>query len=172
MHYQPEVDEASKKPEVIEFYNSTKGGVDTFDKMVHSYSVSRKTRRWPLRMFYGILDQAGINSMILYGESVHSEGVNRRKFLKELGFQLAKQQMEERLESQLPNDLRSNIQKLLGIEDSTVGQPPPAKLPKQARCHLCPRKKDMKVKISCAKCMKPVCRVHRKDICDDCLKSE
>lgn len=56
----------TKKPERIDFYNSTKSGVDTFNVMVHAYSASRCTRRWPLRMLYGIFDQADINALMLY----------------------------------------------------------------------------------------------------------
>lgn len=32
----------SKKPEQIEFYNKTKGGVDVFDKLCHQYSSTEK----------------------------------------------------------------------------------------------------------------------------------
>jgi len=33
------------KPEIINYYNKTKGGVDNIDKMVGEYSVQRKTLR-------------------------------------------------------------------------------------------------------------------------------
>lgn len=36
------------KPNMIHFYNETKGGVDTFDQMCSSISCSRKTNRWPM----------------------------------------------------------------------------------------------------------------------------
>lgn len=36
---------SSKKPTMVEFYNQTKGGVDTFDQMCSISSCSRKTRR-------------------------------------------------------------------------------------------------------------------------------
>ena len=42
-------EERKKKPEIIDFYNSTKGGVDTFDQKAHFYTISRKPQRWPLR---------------------------------------------------------------------------------------------------------------------------
>lgn len=48
--YHGETD-ASGKPEIINFYNRTKGGVDTFDRMITLYTVSRKTSRWPMRFF-------------------------------------------------------------------------------------------------------------------------
>lgn len=42
MHYDDAIDEETKIPEVILFYNSTKGGTDTFDKLCHCYSVAGK----------------------------------------------------------------------------------------------------------------------------------
>ncbi|XP_046685761.1 piggyBac transposable element-derived protein 4-like [Homalodisca vitripennis] len=147
MHNQPDVNKDSQKPEVIEFYNSTKGGVDTFYKMVHAYSVSRGTRRWPLRMCYGMLDQAGVNAMVLFKKTVPLENMKRRQFLKELGLQLARPHMERRLETNLSKELKATIKAILHIEDPQLPLNPPAKLAKQARCHLCPRCKDKKVKL-------------------------
>lgn len=59
-------DEYTKKPEIISYYNSTKGGTDTFDYLCKSYSTNRKTMRWTLRLFFGMLDQGVVNSNILY----------------------------------------------------------------------------------------------------------
>jgi predicted transposase YbfD/YdcC len=58
MHNQPKIDDTAenKKPEVILYYNSTKGGVDAIDKMVRSYSCKRMTRRWSLAIFYNMID--------------------------------------------------------------------------------------------------------------------
>lgn len=36
------------KPEIIDYYNSTKGGIDTMDKLLGTYTCKRKTRRWTL----------------------------------------------------------------------------------------------------------------------------
>ena len=50
-HHDDKIDQATgddKKPEIITFYNSTKGGVDMVDVMMDKYSVSRNSRRWPL----------------------------------------------------------------------------------------------------------------------------
>ena len=37
-------------------YNATKGGVDNLDKLVSAYSCKRRTLRWPLVIFFDILD--------------------------------------------------------------------------------------------------------------------
>ena len=49
-----------KKTEVVLIYNSTKGVVDTLDKMAHDYTVKCKTQCWPLVMFFNIIDLATI----------------------------------------------------------------------------------------------------------------
>jgi hypothetical protein len=46
MHKGEEIsDRADRKPEIIMFYNRTKGGVDTMDQMVSTYTTKRMTRR-------------------------------------------------------------------------------------------------------------------------------
>lgn len=46
-------------------YNDTKGGNDCFDKLCRTYITSRRTSRWPMRFFFGMLDHAAVNSRIL-----------------------------------------------------------------------------------------------------------
>ena len=54
-----------KKPEVITYYNATKGGVDTMDQMVRWFTTKRKTRRWPMVIFYNMLDISALNAFIV-----------------------------------------------------------------------------------------------------------
>ncbi|XP_046396726.1 uncharacterized protein LOC124163702 [Ischnura elegans] len=68
MHHSKSIDNATgeqKKPEIITFYNATKGGVDVVDEMCGNYSVARKTNCWPLTAFYHILHIIGLNSLII-----------------------------------------------------------------------------------------------------------
>lgn len=170
MHAGDTIDE-NGKPEIINFYNSTKGGVDTFDQMVHTYSVTRKTRRWPLRFFYGMMDQAGINSNIIFQIVKRDRQKSvRRKYLFDLGLQLAKPHMERRLKKPIPRNLKESIKRMLNMDSEDIVTPPPAKLQKQTRCTLCPRTNDRKTKTACAKCFKAVCNIHRAEICTQCLK--
>ena len=55
-----------KKPEVITYYNATKGGVDTMDQMVRWFTTKRKTRRWPMVIFYNMLDISALNTFIVW----------------------------------------------------------------------------------------------------------
>lgn len=52
--------------DIILDYNANKGGIDTVDKMCKNYSVSRRTRRWPLVILFELLNIAGIKSQILF----------------------------------------------------------------------------------------------------------
>ncbi len=50
--YNNNINKNTKKLEIITFYNSTKSGTDIFDQFGSLYSVSRKTKRWPMRFFF------------------------------------------------------------------------------------------------------------------------
>src|SRR5664279_3402526 len=97
MHNQPEVDTDSeaRKPFAILDYNSTKGAVDSFDQQIGYYSCARKTNRWPMRLFYFIVDSACFNSSVVFrmsnDEWKGKEGKRRdqrRLFLLQLGEQM------------------------------------------------------------------------------------
>lgn len=51
VHHKPTTVE-SNKTHIHMFYNATKGGVDTFDQVSATMTCSRKTRRWPLCIFF------------------------------------------------------------------------------------------------------------------------
>lgn len=44
-------DTSEKKPEIITFYKTTKGGVDTCAQLCSNYNVGRRTKRWSLAIF-------------------------------------------------------------------------------------------------------------------------
>lgn len=50
-----------KKPEIITFYNVTKGGVDVADRLKSEYSVTRISNRWPVTIFCSLLNIGAIN---------------------------------------------------------------------------------------------------------------
>ncbi|CAH1961038.1 unnamed protein product [Acanthoscelides obtectus] len=92
-----EVDEATNKPTIILDYNRTKSGVDTVDQKCATYTTQRTTRRWPLAIFFRILDVTGINAEIGFNNTKPTEeSPRRRKFLNELGVSLMEHHMAER----------------------------------------------------------------------------
>jgi hypothetical protein len=87
LHYDDNVDERTSKPEIIPFYNQTKGGVDVVDGMSALYNVSRPSRRWPLTLFFSLLNVGAISAYIIYKNNNNSS-IKRRNFLKEISKQL------------------------------------------------------------------------------------
>jgi len=56
------------------------------------YTTARKTNRWPMRLFYGIIDSAALNAFVIFTENVPKFGKHkkekRQKFLQELALAL------------------------------------------------------------------------------------
>ena len=123
-----EVIDDNGKPEIINFYNSTKAGVDTPDQLVRLYTVLRKTRRWPLTIFFNVLDVASYNAFVLYTSKYpefYHEFKNRsgRKFI-----------------CDLVDEIKDSF-----LESSEESLPPQQKITKyvkssKCRCVICPHK--------------------------------
>ncbi|KAL6455001.1 hypothetical protein MHYP_G00102710 [Metynnis hypsauchen] len=104
MHDDKAVDNSSqkKKPEIIQYYNKTKGGVDTMDQMVSNYTCQRRTRRWPMVLWFNVLDVATLNAYTNF-TAQHPDYMGgasnaRRLFIKELGKELVMPHMKRRME--------------------------------------------------------------------------
>ncbi|XP_013170332.1 PREDICTED: piggyBac transposable element-derived protein 4-like [Papilio xuthus] len=79
-HKHVKIENSVKKlPETISYYNKTKFGVDATDQMAKKYTVKSGSRRWPLQVFFNILDLAGINAWILY-KTATGEKISRKDF--------------------------------------------------------------------------------------------
>lgn len=177
MHTQPSIG-PTHKPEVIEFYNQTKGGVDTFDQMCAHYGCGRKTKRWPLCVFYGMMNAGVINSWIIHKENAMKRGDNqmkRRQYMQALALALIKPWAEQRLpSSNLSRQLRILIRSVCDIP--TPGTPAGEAGPVAAesrgplvRCADCPTGSDRKTRHRCHVCRRPVCPRHYYPACTDCM---
>ncbi|XP_026323950.1 piggyBac transposable element-derived protein 4-like [Hyposmocoma kahamanoa] len=168
MHHDNSIDQSTgekNKPEIITFYNSTKAGVDVVDELSASYNVSRNSKRWPMTLFYGILNMASINAYIIY-QANKSATVKRTEFIRNLGLSLIYEHLESRKEKKnIPFHIRQRITSQLG--DPTPGAS--ANMPgRYVRCRECPNKKDRKTKYICNTCAKPICMEHAKFLCQNC----
>uniref|UniRef100_A0AAV2MEA5 PiggyBac transposable element-derived protein domain-containing protein n=1 Tax=Knipowitschia caucasica TaxID=637954 RepID=A0AAV2MEA5_KNICA len=99
-------DTTKRKPNTVTLYNTTKRGVDVMDQMVREYSVRSGTRRWPIAVFYNMIDMAALNAHVLY-QACTGKQERRVDFLVELARELAhchvdakKGQKEEMLRKQ------------------------------------------------------------------------
>ena len=141
----------SGKPEIVEFYNKTKAGVDAFDQKVRHYIIYRKTYRWPLAVFYNILDISAYNTYVLFKIRPPAQGIDtysrtRFKFFCSLGEQLLKPNMLLRV--RCPNGLNlpiKNALKVFGVAVANQKIQRRDEPPQKRRCQLCPRKSETTV---------------------------
>uniref|UniRef100_A0A3B3SZ47 PiggyBac transposable element-derived protein domain-containing protein n=1 Tax=Paramormyrops kingsleyae TaxID=1676925 RepID=A0A3B3SZ47_9TELE len=126
------------KPETVTYYNRTKVGVDVLDQMVRKYSVKAPTRRWPVTVFYNMLDLAAINASILFKECTH-EKVSRRNFI-----------------LRLANELRST-HKSAKARQVVVHRKVQKQTEKRRQCQVRRNCNKNKTKDTCDKCDKVVC---------------
>lgn len=149
-------------------YNATKGGVDTVDQMCGTYTIKRITRRWPLVIFFSIVDMAGINAQVLFNYNLHNTIIPRRIFLKNLSLTLMKPYLEERASLKcLPQDIQVSLTKYRKVEDPVLHEPQRKKV---GRCILCGRSKNINTTSRCSTCDNFVCKQHaiKKVVCSIC----
>ncbi|KAM4036366.1 LOW QUALITY PROTEIN: piggyBac transposable element-derived protein 4-like [Anomaloglossus baeobatrachus] len=100
MHHDSKISNRDdRKPDIILEYNATKGAVDTLDQLIGTYTCKRKTNRWPMVIFYNMLDVSAYNAFVLWKEIDPNWNKNilykRRLFLEELGKSLVSPYIEE-----------------------------------------------------------------------------
>ena len=175
MHSSPTISENGRL-EVVNYYNSTKGGVDTFDQLCGTYTSSQRTKRWPLCVFYGIINAATINAWIIHSENLERKANNRTEqqtFMANLALALIAPWAEKRLNTpQMPRAVKQTISYLLGNTLEVDYRPLNQETQRsRQRCSKCPRNKDRKTNIFCKTCKIPICKTHGYQIsfCEDCL---
>ncbi|KAL4143552.1 hypothetical protein QTP88_005870 [Uroleucon formosanum] len=108
--------EEKLKPEIIMAYNSTKSGVDTMDYMTENYTVARTSARWPLTIFYALMNIGGINSQIIYQANTKIK-ISRLQFLKTLGRELMEEHVQCRMTIPAVRvEVKSSIRKYFNIQ--------------------------------------------------------
>nr|XP_055053772.1 piggyBac transposable element-derived protein 4-like [Misgurnus anguillicaudatus] len=160
------------KPEMVLDYNSTKGGVDNLDKVTSAYSCQRKTARWPLVVFYNILDVSAYNAFILWREinPNWNEGklYKRRLFLDELGKALIKPNIQRRSCPPRAPAAAALAASVTADESGPSEEVNTGDEKKRKRCEVCPTKHDIKTSTMCAKCRKFICKKHTFAVCTQC----
>ena len=129
------------------FYNNNKYGVDMLDSMCRQLSTKSGCRRWPLAVFFNILDLAGVNAWILFKEKTHSR-ISRRNFLQ-----------------QLSKELRKDVDD----EAQVVRQEPGTVLESRVTCQIhanCQKNRTVNL---CRQCKRPVCGKCQAVVCLLCF---
>ncbi|XP_029643457.1 uncharacterized protein LOC115217880 [Octopus sinensis] len=169
MHSQPSIDSksAEKKPEVITCYNKIKGGVDTLDKMVRTYICKRVTRRWPMGIFYNMIDISAVNTFIV-AKHLHLQSFKDKRIqcLIQLGKGLAginAKQEHDKQSSSSANISQPNKKRKRSSISFEIPQPK-----QKGRCSLCGPKINRKSRTTCKYCNIHVCQEHSNVVCIHC----
>ncbi|XP_041635205.1 uncharacterized protein LOC121504472 [Cheilinus undulatus] len=128
-----------KNPETVIYCNVTKVGVDVLDQMARLYTVKGPARRWPLAVFYNLLDMAAINAHILY-KACTSTYIPRRAFILQLAKELRDEHCYKAIFTSIPLELQS-----------------PQDSGKRKQCRVRTHCKQNKTLVSCRGCNRPVC---------------
>jgi len=157
------------KPEIITFYNSTKGGVDTADQLCANYSVSRKVKRWPMVIFFSMLNVSGINSQVIYLGN-NQKSLRRRIFLKTLAHELMLGELTRRSVKTvgMPTSLQNRLKRYRPVEDLKENADPAPR--KRRRCETCTTETGLRrlSNYQCIKCQNAICLAHANMICGKC----
>jgi hypothetical protein len=135
-----------KKPEVIIFYNLTKGGVDVVDRLKSEYLVTRISNRWPFTVFCNLLNIGAINAQIIY-KTITNYIFTRRKFPTDLCKILIKPHLLRR--ATIPSSLGLPLQQK--IQNITEFQTPPKEniFEGKPRYTYCPIRKNIFTQHQC-----------------------
>ena len=175
MHHGADIDVNDRnKPEIVIHYNNTKSGVDNLDHLVGLYSCKRKSRRWPMTLFYNIVDCACVAAYVTWTakhpEWNQNKTHKRRLFLRGLAEELVDDHLQRRLGN--PQVMQAQVKeafKALGFQIS-LAVPAVSEQPTggQKRCVLCLRSSDRKTKSRCSTCGAACCQEHSRVICLKC----
>lgn len=140
--------------------------------MSRNYDVARNTRRWPMVIFYGLLNTIGINTFCIYRFNNPEIKIKRYTFIQNFAWDLIKPQILRR--SQVPNiskEIKNRAKILLKIpaNEENVSTVPPAA--SRGRCFQCGRGRNKMTRRHCAKCHKWMCPDHLKDLCTLCFST-
>ena len=136
--------------------------VDNMDHLTTIFSCRRKTNRWPMVLFFNMLDVVGVAAFIIWISpnpdwSFNDRQGRRRKFLKQLGQELTNDYIQVCL--QTPSCLKSNVRnalKMIGKLDDLPQPAPAAENWPLERCRLCPTQIDEKTPGACNICNRNV----------------
>lgn len=156
---------ADGKPDVISSYNQSKSGVDTLDKLVRTYSSKRKYRRWPVHVFFTLID-CGVYVGYKMCSQEAEDQESHYAFKKALAYELCLPLIRRR---SLIRGLRKTIKDVMKTVGVMVQEPAPEPaMGRQGRCKHCPRGRDKKTKTVCSRCQRHICVEHQTVICPSC----
>jgi hypothetical protein len=126
--------------------------VDNLDKVIGTYSCRRMTARWPLVIFYNVIDVSSYNAFVIWNKTNPTwmpDKRNKRVFLKQLGTALKNPHIQRRERLPRTADFAALVKAVQGVE-SYAGPPEAAAGAGKRRCQFCPPK-DCKTNTMCCR---------------------
>ena len=162
------------------YYNKTKGGVDSHDQKCSLFTTARRTNRWPMRLFYGILDCSIVNAFVIMSANVPAFAANKRNkrtyFMKSVARSLIESYAKQRLYGiQTSKQVRQIIESCAVKREDHVAEErdvnsaeSPTQTGLKARCAQRHRKSDRKTKAVCVDYKTHICTSHSVTLCTTC----
>lgn len=158
-------------PTAIADYNRYMGRVDLFDQHMSPYSISRKSRKWWVKLFYYFIDSAIVNSFILheqYSKKNKGKGMSHLQFRSSLVNGLIDSYTSRKRRGPPPaagfhrkrNDpnRKGTVQNTIRL--SNVGDHLPTIIEKYRRCAFCSTKaKEKRSNMLCETCGVALCKL-------------
>ena len=154
LHHDSAICRDSGKPEIISFYNKTKGSVDLLDQTCARHTVQRTTRRWTMAMFCGMVNIATANALVIYAHNMRKDQrekkIKRKDFLLRIANYLVTPSVTQRYKlSTLSSNIKTTIVICRFVSDSEENtmqdsEDYEAISRKRGRCHVCSRSRDVK----------------------------
>lgn len=174
------------KPEMILNYNETKAGVDGLDQMIGGFTCKRASSRWPMAVFFNMLDVSGVASYLIYRMNWPSDThhAQRRNFLKSLAKELCNGQILKRKNDPNINCRKSTKHALSALFPNERGVVAPIigrgdrhhHKPILGRCSDCVAigRKNRKTRNRCISCEKLICLTHATQLhqCTNCILND
>ncbi|CAF1167844.1 unnamed protein product [Rotaria sordida] len=176
-------DNEKKLPTMIHDYNQTKFGVDVIDQCINNYTCRRITCRWPMIVFFNMIDIAAMNSLNIWLDQNPDWNIGktyiRRLFLEELCKSLTDSHNQRRVKQSRPRPKVKLALQSLGYEfkpqNLIVQDNLDHFITIKKRCFLCPSHPGRKVRQICDACQRNVCNSHsfsiKSVICQSCKKN-
>lgn len=155
-------------PYPVHDYNKYMGGVDNFDQLREYYSISKKSCRWWMKLFYFFIDSCIVNAYIIYNENKRKRNekpVPQITFRSILANQLIADFCSRKDRGRKSSLMNRKITKLSGrqinVESSFQIQNVGNHLPEKGTCRRCAycstREKPKRSTIICKQCNVALC---------------
>lgn len=153
--------------------------------MIQKYTCQRGAKRWPMKLFYFMLDVTALNAFLLWkpkhpGWEPRQARIHRRLFIRQLAKDLAVPYIARRAMDPRITPTTRNAIKDLGLS-GLLHRPSAAaltgqrskrmKIDKSRKCLTCSKiQKRTNTNTVCSQCYKPICEPHQSVtiLCDEC----